>query len=140
LDSVVEALFDDLQTKKASDALQPRMLRRQFSPTQLVDSLERIYASQILLGFDLKNHPKAIAAAEDHDGVLSVVRNANAGFDRAREIAEQLDKARAEKDYATADRLREGLLIAGVEVRTGGQKTLVSPTDAFDPSKLERLE
>ena len=54
-------------------------------------------------------------------------------------LASKLADARAAKDFATSDRIRDGLIAAGVEVKISKKGVETTLTPAFDPSKLEGL-
>jgi cysteinyl-tRNA synthetase len=104
-----------------------------------MDLLEDLYASQQLLGFDLKKAAIAMSAGQTFDGILGIVREI-AGDGPAKAIARRIDEARNRKDFAEADRLRSGLEEAGVIVKSTKEGTLVEIGLNFDPAKLEALE
>jgi cysteinyl-tRNA synthetase len=133
---VVAALGDDLNTRKALDALQPAAVRESLREED-EDYLARIYASQLLLGFDLRDHPEARVAAERHDVLIGIIQTQSGDLLRAKALAAKLDAARRAKNFPEADRLRKVLMEAGLEVRTGPEGTMVLPLSGFDPGKLE---
>jgi cysteinyl-tRNA synthetase len=130
---IVDALADDLNTPEALSLLDRRVLRDADGDRS---DVQKIYASELLLGFDLKDHPEAKASAERHDVLLGIVKS-RGSLAKAIEIARRLDQARQDKDYGRADSLRDVLVAAGLEVRTGPEGTTVLPLSNFDPSKLE---
>ena len=99
-----------------------------------------LYSSQRLLGFDLKNSPTAIDVARDTDDRRGIVRDAvNEIFD-VHLISSRLEEARKRKDFAEADRLRDGLIASGVEVKITREGVETTRLPHFDPSKLEALK
>ncbi len=53
-------------------------------------------------------------------------------------LQEQLSMARADKDWARADIIREGLIAAGVRVQISADKIDLSPLPNFDPKNWEK--
>ncbi|HVH02211.1 MAG TPA: cysteine--tRNA ligase [Amaricoccus sp.] len=140
LESVISALSDDISAHVAIAFLRRKNLRRVFSQGELRDMLPRIYASQRMLGFDLKDHPRATMRAHQADGSAAVIYDHFEGLNVATKIAKRIDAARAERDFERADQLRAVLIAAGIEVRSGPEGTVVAPTPNFDPAKLDGID
>jgi cysteinyl-tRNA synthetase len=139
LPEVVDALADDLNTHLALSLLRRKSFASRYTAKERMDLLEDLYASQQLLGFDLKKAAIAMSAGQTFDGILGIVREI-AGDGPAKAIARRIDEARNRKDFAEADRLRSGLEEAGVIVKSTKEGTLVEIGLNFDPAKLEALE
>jgi cysteinyl-tRNA synthetase len=139
LPEVVDALADDLNTHLALSLLRRKSFASRYTAKERMDLLENLYASQQLLGFDLKKAAIAMSAGQTFDGILGIVREI-AGDGPAKAIARRIDEARNRKDFAEADRLRSGLEEAGVIVKSTKEGTLVEIGLNFDPAKLEALE
>ncbi|MBW4708025.1 cysteine--tRNA ligase [Roseobacter sp. YSTF-M11] len=60
-----------------------------------------------------------------------------AGGEVAESFAQQIDAARASRDFETADALRNRAMAAGYSVRNSPDGTILEPTGKADPSKLE---
>jgi cysteinyl-tRNA synthetase len=76
--------------------------------------------------FDLSGHDVDLHVGRSSDALIA-------------DIANRIEAARAAKNFADSDRLRDGLLAAGlkVNVATDGVEIVVTPD--FDPTKLETL-
>ncbi|MEM1353024.1 MAG: cysteine--tRNA ligase [Pseudomonadota bacterium] len=140
LQGVVEALSDDLNTAKAVKIIREHLQSLSADPNQRVLDLEANYASQRLLGLDLKATPIAEDSARNSDEIRGVVHRALSTVDDIEQIVERLDAARARKDFAEADRLRDGLKEAGIGIRNSPEGTKWERQSNFDPSKLEALQ
>lgn len=103
LDLVSEAFADDLDTPRAVVALQDLFADRDVAPGGKFETAARLDA---LFGLDL------VRAVGQAPAPLP------AG---AAELLEQRAAARAAKDFATSDRLRDDLAALGVQVRDGRQ-------------------
>jgi len=139
LEEVLEALRDDLDTPKAIAALRPSRLKEKYPVQWLMDNMNRVYASQKLLGFDFANSLMTKAAASQRDEQFGRYTQASEDFVRVLEAANKIDAARSVKDYEEADRIKALLIGAGVEVQITKEGTKATPLDNFDPSKLEDL-
>ncbi len=141
LPEVVEALCDDLNTHAAIQILHKKSLEQRFGKRALRDHVSEIYSSQLMLGFDLRQHASALARADTFDGILRIVEAVGTELP---ELAEQLAKARQEakqtKDFSTVDHLKAALVEAGVEVRMSKEGVELVPGPDFDPAKLEALK
>jgi cysteinyl-tRNA synthetase len=74
----------------------------------------------------------ALLASWDHVLGLDVEREAKAGWEptaEMRALMAQRDRARAEKDYATSDTIRDELSAMGLEVMDTADGTRVRPRD-----------
>ncbi|MEM0977322.1 MAG: cysteine--tRNA ligase [Pseudomonadota bacterium] len=118
--SVVEALRDDLNTPKLIAEL--HKLARDEEWAALRAALD-------LIGFDDLS-PSAleetVVGAFEKAGLIETV-------------VSKLDAARAKKDWETADRLKKGLMDAGVIVKISKERTSWQVTPEFDASRLEVL-
>jgi cysteinyl-tRNA synthetase len=143
LPEVVNALADDLNTHEALALLRRKNLSKRYGASQRFDLLEDIYASQLLLGFDLKDHDAATIRADQSGVTLSIVMTAKSTPELAA-LAEKLEETRAiarqTKDFTQVDRLKAALLAAGVEVRMSKAGVELVPGPDFDPARLEGLE
>ncbi|MBV0911917.1 cysteine--tRNA ligase [Anianabacter salinae] len=141
LPEVMDALRDDLNTHSALQALQPKSLRKHFNVAEFSERLEDIYASQMLLGFDLRETASAMLHAESRDGLATVVNEAlHREQALANKVSEAHSTAKVTKDFSEVDRLKSALLTAGVEVRMSKDGVELVPGPNFDPAKLEGLE
>jgi cysteinyl-tRNA synthetase len=135
LPEVVAALADDLATPGAMQLLNRKALADRYGAS-LTERLDDILASQMLLGFDLRASRTAQDAARVTDRarghVFQAMRDAAEIEDYATEIAE----ARAARDYARADSLRDALTEAGAQVSIGKEGVIIIRLPGFDRSKL----
>lgn len=137
---VVEALADDLDTSTAIKAVLNAAKPLPSDPQERRASLDSIYASQLLLGFDLKDSATAQDASRETDERRGTILKAINTVDSLHRWAAEIDKARASKDFARADAIREALEAAGVEVRVTKEGAKTTRLPNFDPTKLEGLE
>ncbi|MDW3222187.1 MAG: cysteine--tRNA ligase [Paracoccaceae bacterium] len=137
---VMNALKDDLDTPKAIRSIREHLKNLPAAPEERVAALDQIYASQLILGFDLQGSATAGDTARNTDERRGVVSSAFATVDGIELIVELLDRARAEKNFGEADRLREGLTEAGVVVKNTSEGTKWERQANFDPAKLEALK
>ena len=143
--ALVEALSDDLNTHSALMELRKGSLRAQFRASELQDKLSDLYASQLLLGFDLKTHSAARLKAEQHDETMGIIR-ARVRVDGdeplivlAERLGELRDEAMKSKDFSSVDALKSALTAAGVEVQMSKAGVKLVPGPTFDASKLGGL-
>jgi cysteinyl-tRNA synthetase len=139
LPEVVEALGDDLNTHLALSLLRKKAYSGRYTVSERIDQLEDLYASQLLLGFDLKEHAMALEKSGNIDKLKEVIDNELIAT-RVRATIEALDHARAEKRFSEADRLRALLGAAGVQVKSGKEGSTFELLPNFDPSKLDALK
>jgi cysteinyl-tRNA synthetase len=139
LPEVVDALADDLNTHLALSLLRRRNFAARYSATERLELIEDLYASQLLLGFDLKQTAISKSAGQTFDGILGIITDI-LGHRPAEAIAKGIDEARSRKDFVEADRLRAVLEEAGVIVKSTKEGTLVEIGPNFDPAKLKALE
>ena len=139
---VVEALADDLNTHLALSLLHPRRIAEKLGGGSIFEHLGSIYASQLLLGFDLKSWTSALDAAESHDANVGIIRK-EVGKGPLAQLEERLaalrETAMATKDFSAVDALKSALIAAGVEVRMSKAGVELVPGPGFDPAKLEGL-
>ena len=134
---IVDALADDLNTSLALTKLRatakfvdnsPEFLH--LSEASQTNELAGFVASAAMLGFDLIAMGKAHRSkAPDKDleyFTLSLIHARS--------------RAAETKDFSEVDRLKSGLLDAGVEVRMSKVGVELVPTPDFDPTKLEALK
>lgn len=143
---VVDALSDDLNTSLALSGLRKGTVAKKLSDKFSHEYVADAYASQLLLGFDLKSHPKAIAAAKSADHLSEVVERAVVqvlGDESLLSFAEQLSSLRevamATKDFSAVDAMKAALTAAGVEVRMSKAGVELLPGAGFDATKLDGL-
>lgn len=149
---VVEALADDLNTSLACSELGKGNLRKRMSIPEMLDRLEDIYASQLLLGFDFKSEGSAfrrfaVATAEQHDerlgGIQSIVPRSDEDLllaPYADRLAALRAEAMASKNFSAVDAMKAALTAAGVEVRMSKAGVELLPAAGFDAAKLPVLE
>ncbi|WP_126976539.1 cysteine--tRNA ligase [Frigidibacter oleivorans] len=146
LNSVVDALADDMNTHGALHALDRSTLQLAYRELDLIDIIPDIYASQRLLGFDLKGHPEAWARAIQHDETMGIVRSRAPStkpellVDLEVRMVQLRAEATSSKNFSAVDALKAALTAAGVEVRMSKAGVELLPGPGFDPSKLEALK
>ena len=140
LDEVVDALKDDLDTVGAVSALRRKTINDRYSPSERVGLLPRIYASQLLLGFDLRESATAVDAAKESDERLGVVTRAFETVDLLDQLRDRMMAARGEGNYADSDQIRDALIDAGAEVKFSKEGVQIIRLPNFDPAKLETLK
>ena len=115
LPSVVEALEDDLNTPKAMAEFfgLARALNKATGPEERQKLAATMYATGDLLGLLLSNPDDWFAGGDD--GELSA--------DAINEMIEKRNAARAAKDFAAADGLRDKLAEAGIQIEDGPNGT-----------------
>ena len=140
LPNVVAALADDLDTVVAINAIREAGKNFPSEPERRQRHIIAIYSSQLMLGHDLKDSPTAIDTARETDERRGVIMHAIETIDALAEITARIDEARASKNFVEADRLRDGLIAAGVEVRVTKEGVKASRLPGFDETKLEALK
>ncbi len=121
---IVDALADDLNTSRAITELHAK-----FKDAKGDVDKNIFYSSLSFLGF----------GDDWSDGVREAAQRGYETVALLDEISAKISAARKEKDFATSDRLRDGLIAAGVLVKItkDGVERELGPD--FDPSKLEGL-
>ena len=111
--AVVEALEDDLNTPRALAALFDvvRELNKSADAAQRTELAGSLYAAGDLLGFLDKDPERWFAGVESADDALSEHDIDN--------LVRERDEARAAKNFAEADRLRDELAAAGIVIEDG---------------------
>ncbi|MDK3016455.1 cysteine--tRNA ligase [Pseudodonghicola flavimaris] len=143
---VVEALADDLNTHLAITKVRSLKPDTTQSLENQIEWLGGLYASQKLLGFDLKAHQAAKDKAERIDANLGIISEVmHKGKDPLLASWEQKlwnlrDDAMRTKDYSKVDALKANLVDAGLEVRMSKAGVELVPGAGFDAAKLEGLE
>ena len=140
LEEVVAALSDDLDSVSAVIAIREAAKNIPSDRDARRTRILQLYSSQRLLGFDLKDSPTTIDVARDKDELSGVVHRAVSEVLYLPAIASRINEARKERNYAEADRLRDALLAAGVEVKITHKGVETTRLPHFDPSKLEALK
>jgi len=137
---VVSALSDDLDTVKAIGLLRRRSLYERYSASERTGNfLQRVFASQWLLGFDLRRAKIAEDSARDSDERRGVISRAFDVIDEIERVKGLIVDARARKDFERSDYLRDALIAAGAEVQISKDGVSVTRLENFDPTKLEGL-
>ncbi|KPP88693.1 MAG: cysteine--tRNA ligase [Rhodobacteraceae bacterium HLUCCO07] len=131
-EQLVEALASDLNTPEAMFRLGELRKEAERFPKKDSEPIRRLFASIRFLGFkDLD--PNRLKRSSSIYGAIDEVLLGG-------QIAE-LKKARAEKDWSTADAIRARLVDAGVKVKISGDNRVSYELSAdFDPAKLKALE
>ncbi|MGJ5618757.1 cysteine--tRNA ligase [Sulfitobacter sp. MF3-043] len=150
---IVDALSQDLNTSLALTLLNGYIKKLE---------MHKLEASLVFLGFD----PYLIAAKFHSFDATEVVRTreeageaviagggrtmsaygdiSNSASKLISELIEKLMRLRiqamATKDFSEVDRIKAGLIAAGVEVKMSKDRIDLSPAPNFDPSKLEALK
>lgn len=139
---IVEALADDLNTHLSLSKLRKTSLAKRLDSHEFLERLDDLYASQLLLGFDLKHHSQAIEKARSIDenvGIVNVL-----GDPELSPVAATLNRlwaaAKVSKDFSEVDALKMSLNAAGVEVRMSKMGVELSRRADFDPAKLAALK
>jgi cysteinyl-tRNA synthetase len=138
--AVLDALADDLNSHAALTAL--RALFKSEDHTGLKASAQLLglltpeinwpykksYVIQLDTGsFAFGGHALEVRKVKSVDTLIT-------------DIASRMESARAEKNFAESDRLRDGLLSAGLKVSVSKDVVEISQTSDFDPTKLEALK
>ena len=123
---IVEALADDLNTPEALTVL--RTLFRDGKYEQLAADLK-------FLGVWDGQSPDQISLLHLHNA-----EQRHEISDRIDSLLRNLEMYRNEKNYADADRIKNGLIEAGVSVQIGKLGTSYELTPAFDPTKLDQIK
>ncbi|UXX82099.1 cysteine--tRNA ligase [Roseovarius pelagicus] len=139
LPDVVDFLSDELDSVSAINAIREAGKNRPHDQDALKEHLLALYSSQRLLGFDLKDSPTAIDAAREKDEFRGVVIRAVNEVFALDDLSARIIEARKNKDFAEADRLRDALIAAGVEVKITREGIETTRLPHFDPAKLENL-
>jgi cysteinyl-tRNA synthetase len=150
---IVDALSQDLNTSLALTLLKGYIKKLE---------MHKLEASLVFLGFD----PHSIAAKFHSFDATAVVRTreeageavivggghtmsaygdiSNSESELIYELIEKLMKLRtqamATKDFSEVDRIKAGLIAAGVEVKMSKDRIDLSPASNFDPAKLDALK
>ncbi|MDX2484594.1 MAG: cysteine--tRNA ligase, partial [Pseudodonghicola sp.] len=115
---VVDALSDDLNTHLALTQIRSAKLDRTGSLEERKQWVKDLYASQCLLGFDLREHEAAKTAAQTHDGTIGNIYEVAGG--PLEGYADQLfalrQTAMETKDFSKVDAMKSALLDAGLKV------------------------
>lgn len=137
LPEIVTALADDLDTTKAINLLRRKSLYARYAASDRDETfLKRVFASQFILGFDLRSSPLAEDKARDFDELHGVMVRAFETVDEIDRIKSLIIQARENGDYSRSDSLRDALIAAGTEVRISKEGVTVTRLSSFDPSKL----
>ncbi|ABG32689.1 cysteine--tRNA ligase [Roseobacter denitrificans] len=122
---IIAALKDDLNTPLAIS-----ILHRKFAEAKSDDDKNRFLSTLLLLGI----------GETWRDGVDVAVEEAFQTVSLIEALIESIEKARAQKDWATSDRTRDGLESAGVKVQISKDGVSWERGPSFDPAKLEALK
>ena len=114
---VFRALLDDLNSPLAISEI-----HKMFNSGNLIDANE----SCTFFGFNLNGSKKKNNVGPQIAGKIT-------------HLLEKRKEARIKKDFATADKIRESLLLAGVEINDNEDKTSWKIKDNFIKEKLENL-
>ena len=114
---VFRALLDDLNSPLAISEI-----HKMFNSGDLIDANE----SCTFFGFNLNETKKKNSVEPQLVGKIN-------------NLIEKRKEARIKKDFATADKIRESLLLAGVEIKDNEDKTSWKIKDNFIKEKLENL-
>ncbi len=140
LPEVARSLSDDLDTVMAISAIRKASASLPKDRDSRQKTVSQIYSSQLLLGFDLKNSATAADAARDTDQRRGIVVQAVNDVFQIEEVVSRIKTARANRDFAEADRLRDALIDAGLEVKITNDGIATFRLPHFDPSKLDALQ
>ena len=114
---VFRALLDDLNSPLAISEI-----HKMFNSGDLIDANE----SCTFFGFNLNETKKKNSVGQKI-------------AEKITHLIEKRKEARIKKDFATADKIRESLLLAGVEINDNEDKTSWKIKDNFIKEKLENL-
>ena len=134
------ALADDLSTPEALRHLNRKALEARFGRDGLAARLPDIYASQLLLGFDLRASRTAEDQARITDRARGHVFQALREAAEIEEWADEIAAARAAQDWARADALRAQVAEAGAQVNIGREGVSILRLPGFDPARLGEPE
>jgi cysteinyl-tRNA synthetase len=144
-EEVVEALADDLNTHLALTLLRNAKPEEKDFNDGLKYWVRRLYASQLLMGFDFKKSLEAKATSDNIDALKSIfLHSAGEEHERrlavlAAELTRKRNEARRSKDFSSVDDMKAALIEAGVEVRMSKDGVELVPGPAFDSEKLKDL-
>jgi cysteinyl-tRNA synthetase len=137
LPEVVAALSDDLATPEAFRLLNRKALVDRYGAQGVIERLEDIHASQMLLGFDLAHSRTAEDQARITDRARGHVFAALREAAEIEDYARMIEEARAARDFMRADRLRAAIAMAGAQVNIGREGVSILRLPGFDIAKLE---
>ncbi|SIT75212.1 cysteine--tRNA ligase [Pontibaca methylaminivorans] len=129
LPGALAALCDDLDTVGALNAIRAAGAEFSGEGKKNFRAISDIYATQLMLGLDLKDCPTAIDTAGDTDGAAPAAE--------LQPILARIDAARAAKDFTEADRLRDALAAAGAEVKVTREGVRAIRLPHFDARRLD---
>ncbi|MEO0822998.1 MAG: cysteine--tRNA ligase [Pseudomonadota bacterium] len=124
---VIEALANDLNTPRAIAELHRLAGEAKGATPANPGAVQRLAATLGWLGFGLAEIRGGAAPDEAAAALVQA-------------LCEALDAARAEKNYARADAIRDRLSAAGLSVKTGKAGTEAEFTPAFDAAKLQEAD
>jgi cysteinyl-tRNA synthetase len=132
---VIAALSDDLNTSAALSRLvrmgryidnDPSFLN--MDESDQIDAMRSFIATASILGFSI---PAMVSGRKNPDADMAVLTM----YER------ELARHRANKDWSSADAVRDALLAASVKVSIGRDgSVLLEPSPNFNPAKLEALK
>ncbi len=129
---IIDALADDLNTPLAITHLHALAKKAKTSDEAKLELAE----AMLFLEFD-PFHPWDHSYGTSLKKILSDPIE----FEHYEKLLFEARKAAiASKDFSEADRIKNALLDAGLEVRISKTKVTIDTTDAFDPSKLDALK
>ncbi len=144
-EEVVEALADDLNTHLALTLLRNARPEEKDFNDGLKYWVRRLYASQLLMGFDFKRSLEAKTTSDNIDALKSIfLHSAGEEHERrlavlAAELTRKRNEARRSKDFSSVDDMKAALIGAGVEVRMSKDGVELVPGPGFDSEKLKDL-
>ena len=126
--SIIEALSDDLNVSKAISEMRTLAKESRFD----IEAVVKLAAAMDFLGFDW-DQPWSVPFGSSLDHLLDDFGRYETLLHDAR------NEAKKTKDFTRADRIRDALLSAGLEVRISKEGVVIDRTPDFDPTKLEGL-
>jgi cysteinyl-tRNA synthetase len=143
---VVEALSDDLNTHLAVTHIRNAKPGGADYDDDLKGWVRKVYASQLLLGLDLRNDAQAIVSGDNRDA-MAVIMSGVIGKEEEKYLAllkakliRQRNEAMRSKDFTKVDALKASLVNAGIEVRMTRDSIDLVPGPDFDAAQLEALQ
>ncbi|MGA0542733.1 cysteine--tRNA ligase [Neotabrizicola sp. VNH66] len=138
---IVEALSDDLNTSLALSLLAPKEVEQRIGKANVGERKADIYASQLLLGFDVKTWYEQLAKDRDYLALMGIIkaRGKSPFANLSVQLTALWTEAKETKDFSKLDAKKAALASVGVDVLMERSGIRLMTGADFDPAKLEAL-